>query len=153
MTIDLPCRLSGEHLLIVSPRPVAWIPRCVIFSLDIFIMGGILWLYRTQGLFKICTPDTDVTSLLLFYSFESFSHQSGLIFFYWSLGDSKSLQVSRPLLSILADLSNAVVWMVSTRPLIFKSSSPCTNPLITVLSESFRIGITVTFMFHSFSGL
>ena len=27
----------------------------------IFIMGGILWLYHTQGLFIICAPNTDVT--------------------------------------------------------------------------------------------
>ena len=26
-----------------------------------FIMGGILWLYQTQGLFLICAPDKDVT--------------------------------------------------------------------------------------------
>ena len=26
-----------------------------------FIMGGILWLYQTQGLFLICAPDTDLT--------------------------------------------------------------------------------------------
>ena len=36
--------------------------------------------------------------------------------FHWSLSDSKSLQVSKTLLSILADLNNVVVWMVSTRP-------------------------------------
>ena len=36
----------------------------------------------------------------------------------WSLSDIKSLQVSRALLSILTDLNNAVVWIVSTRPLI-----------------------------------
>ena len=40
--------------------------------------------------------------------------------------------------------------MVSTRRLISKSSSICTNPLVTVPSASVRIGITVTFMFHSF---
>ena len=34
--------------------------------------------------------------------------------FQWS--DSKSPQVSKTLLSTLADLNNAVVWMVSTRP-------------------------------------
>ena len=34
----------------------------------------------------------------------------------------KSLQVSKTLLSILVDLNNAVVWMVSTRPLISNSS-------------------------------
>ena len=32
--------------------------------------------------------------------------------------------------SIQADLNNAVVWMVSTRPLNFKSSSPCTEHTI-----------------------
>ena len=42
----------------------------------------------------------------------------------WSLSDSKSPQVSRTLLSILADLSNAVVWIVSTCLLISKFSSP-----------------------------
>ena len=31
------------------------------------------------------------------------------------------------LLSVLADLNNAVVWMVTTRPLFFKSTSPCTK--------------------------
>ena len=36
--------------------------------------------------------------------------------FHWSLSDSKSPQVSRTLLSILAVLNNAVVWIVSTRP-------------------------------------
>ena len=44
--------------------------------------------------------------------------------FPWSLSDSKSYQVSKADLSILADLSNAVVWMVSTHPLIFESSFP-----------------------------
>ena len=48
---------------------------------------------------------------------------------YWSLNDSKSTQVSRTLHSILADLNNAVVWMVSIRPFISKSSSPFINPL------------------------
>ena len=41
--------------------------------------------------------------------------------------------------------------MVSTRPLISKSSSPCTNPLVTVPRASITIGITVTLMFHIFS--
>ena len=37
------------------------------------------------------------------------------LIFRWSLSDSKSPQVSRTLLSILAVLNNAVVWIVSTR--------------------------------------
>ena len=48
--------------------------------------------------------------------------------FQWSLSDSKSSQVSRTFLSILTDLNN-VVRMVSTRPLIYNSSVPYTNPL------------------------
>ena len=66
--------------------------------------------------------------LLLFYSFEKFSHQRQLMVFHRSLSDSKSPQVSRALLSILADLNNAVVWMVSTRPFISKSSDSFINP-------------------------
>ena len=67
-----------------------------------------------------------------------------------SMNDCKTPQVSRTLLSILNDLNNAVVWMVSTRPLIFKSSSSFTNPLVTVLSVPIIIGVTVTFMFIVF---
>ena len=54
--------------------------------------------------------------LLLLFTHESFSHQLTLMVFHWSLSDSKFPQVSRTLLSILAVLNNAVVWMVSTRP-------------------------------------
>ena len=70
--------------------------------------------------------------------------------FHRSLRDNKSFQVSRTLLSILADLNNAVVWMVSSRLVISKSSSPCTNPLVTVPRAPITIDIIVTFMFHSF---
>ena len=68
---------------------------------------------------------------------------------YWSLSDSKSLQTSRTLLSILDDLINALVWMVSTRPLISKASSPWTNPLMSVPGAPTTTGNTVTFGFHS----
>ena len=70
--------------------------------------------------------------------------------FHWSLSDSKSPQVSRTLLSILAVLNNTVVWMVSTRLPTSKSSSPFNNPLITVPKAPIMIGIIVTFMFHNF---
>ena len=70
--------------------------------------------------------------------------------FHWSLSDSKSPQVSRTLLSILAVLNNAVVWMVSTRPPTSKSSSPFSNPLVTVPNAPITIGIIVTCMFHGF---
>ena len=68
----------------------------------------------------------------------------------WSLSDRKSPQVSRTLLSILTDLNNTVVWMLSTRPLISASSSPFINPLVTVTKAPITIDINVTFMFHIF---
>ena len=70
--------------------------------------------------------------------------------FHWSLSDSKSPQVSRTLLSILAILSNTLVWIVSTRPPNSKSSRPFNNPLIIVLKAPITIGTIVTFMFYSF---
>ena len=70
--------------------------------------------------------------------------------FYRSLSDGKSPQVSRTPFSILVGLNNAVVWTVSTRPVIFKSSSLCTNPLLTIPSAPIIIGIIITFMFYSF---
>ena len=62
-----------------------------------------------------------------------------------NLSDSKSPQVYRALLSILADFDNTVVWMVSTRPLISKSSRPFINHLVTVLSAPITNSITVTY--------
>ena len=70
--------------------------------------------------------------------------------FHWSLRDSNCPQVSKTLLSILAVLNNAIVWMVSTRPLTSKSSSPFSNPLVTVPKSPITIGIIITFMFNSF---
>ena len=73
--------------------------------------------------------------------------------FPWSLSDNKSPQDSRTLLSILTNLNNAVVCMVSTHYLVSKSFNTCTNTLVTVPSALITIGITVTFMFHSFFSL
>ena len=47
-------------------------------------------------------------------------------------------------------LINAVVWIVSTRPLTSKSSSSFNNPLVTVPKAPITIGIIVTSMFHIF---
>ena len=70
--------------------------------------------------------------------------------FHWRLSDTKSPQVSRTLLGILAVFNNAVVRMVSTRPPTSKSSRPFNNPLVTVPKAPITIGIIVTFIFHSF---
>ena len=69
---------------------------------------------------------------------------------HWRLSDSKSPQLSRNLLSILAVFNNAVVWMVSALPPTSKSCSPFNNHLVTVPKTPITIGIIVTFMFHSF---
>ena len=70
--------------------------------------------------------------------------------FHWILGDNKSPQVSRTLLSILALPNNVVVWMVSKRPPTSKSSSPFNDPLVTVLKSPITTGIIVAVMFHNF---
>ena len=80
----------------------------------------------------------------------SYSHLRKPMVSHWSLSDSKSTQIFRTLLSVLAGLMNTVIWMVSNRHLISKFSSLCTNPLLTVLRAQFTVGITLTFMFHRF---
>ena len=70
--------------------------------------------------------------------------------FHRGLSNSKSPQVSRTLLSILAVLSNAVIWIVYTRPPTSKSSRPFNNPLVIVPKAPIPIGTIVIFMFHSF---
>ena len=61
-----------------------------------------------------------------------------------SLSDCMSPQVSRTLLSILTDLNNTLVWMVSILPLISNSNSLLSKPLWTVPSSPNKIGIIVT---------
>ena len=80
----------------------------------------------------------------------SFLHQRKLMVSYWSLSDSKSLQISRTLLSILADFNNEVVWMVSIHSPIFKFSILFYKALETAPSVPITISITVTVMLHSF---
>ena len=88
--------------------------------------------------------------LLLFFPWEFFTSvlADG---FSLEFEDSKSPEVSRTLLSILAVHNNVVLWMVSTCPPTSKSSSPFNNSLVTVPKEKITIGLIVTFMFHNFS--
>ena len=69
---------------------------------------------------------------------------------HWSLSDSKSPQVSRTRLRILAVLGNAVIWIVSTSPPTSKSSRPFNNPLVIVPKAPITIDTIITFIFHSF---
>ena len=109
----------------------------------------------------IVIPDTSViqiifvspfTVLLLLFSthWEFFTSVLADGFPLEFLSDSKSPQVSRTLLSILAGLNNTVVWTVSTRTVISNSSSFCTNSWVTVPTTSVTICKIVTFMFSSF---
>ena len=70
--------------------------------------------------------------------------------FHWSLSDSNFPQFSGNRLRIPAVLSNADVWIVSTRPPTSTSSRPFNNPLVIVPNAPITIGTIVTFMFHSF---
>ena len=68
--------------------------------------------------------------------------------FHWSLSARKSPQVSRIHLRIRAILTNAVTWIVSTRPQTSKSSRPFNNPLVIA---PIPIGTIISFMLQSFS--
>ena len=70
--------------------------------------------------------------------------------FHWSLSDTKFLQVSKTLLSILADLNNADEWTVSIQLVTSKTSSPCAHLLVTVPRAPITIGIIDSFMFRNF---
>ena len=67
--------------------------------------------------------------------------------FHSSLSDSKFPQLSWTFLSNLTDLNNAVVWMVLRFPTLPVS---LIKPSWVVPTTPITIGISVTFMFHSF---
>ena len=92
----------------------------------------LVFLSRTNKL------QTNVTYSYLLYAL--------LEFFTSALADGSS----RTLLSILAVLNYAVVWMASPRPPTFTLFRPFYNPLFTVIKAPITIGTIVTFMFHSF---
>ena len=120
---------------------------------------GITATFMFHSFFQFSFKVKKLSSLFTFFQFYPVVSRNGKVnnsadsiadVFHWSLSDSKSPQPSRTLLSILAVLNDAVVWMVSTRPLTSKSSSPFSNPLVTVPNAPITIGIIVTCMFHSF---
>ena len=105
-----------------------------------------LYLKIPENLVRLIFRDGIWVIIIIIHSLELFTS---------ALADGFSLesewqQVSRTLLRILAVLNNAAVWMVSTRPPTSKSSSPFSNPLVTVPNAPMTIGIIVTCIFHSF---
>ena len=105
------------------------------------ILGRVTLDWGLQLYFLFPWNHKTVCKQIVILLFVSISHQRV---------DSKSPQVSRTLLSILAELNSTVISMVSARRPISNSSNPLTNSLGIVLSAPITIGITVTFMFHSF---
>ena len=100
---------------------------------------------------EICVNNSFFFSVsALFYTFECFSHQRLPIVSHLSLSDSKSPQVSKTLLSILPDLNNAIVWMVSVRRFISEFPKPWINPSVTLPKAPITIGNNATFLSHSF---
>ena len=77
-------------------------------------MLGCAYIICLYGRIEIsCTFPSGLLLLSLLLFLASFSHQRLLVFFYWSLSDCKSPQVTRAFLCILADFNTAMVWMVS----------------------------------------
>ena len=109
-------------------------------------------LFVFSNLNRLLNSRWTLTITIIILPIENFSHQLTLIVFHRSLSDSKSPQVSRTFLSILTVLSNAVIWIVSTRPPTSKSSRPFNNPLVIVPKAPITSGTIVAFMFHSILG-
>ena len=74
----------------------------VLISLFAFLLVSVI-------IFSASISAAIIIIIIIIYSLE-FSHQRKLMVFHWRLSDSKSPQVSRTLLSILAVFNNAVVW-------------------------------------------
>ena len=125
-----------------SGHPRLWSPTLLLLTIRRDLFSLLRFTFRSNVQFFSC--------LYYYYYSLEFSHQSKLMVFHWRLSDSKSPQVSRTLLSILAIFNNAVVWMVFTRPPTSKSSRTFNNPLLAVPKAPIIIGIIVTFIFHSF---
>ena len=73
--------------------------------------------------------------------------------FHWNLSDNKSPQISRTLLHIQANFSNALVWMVSVFCLISYSPSLFSQPFGSLQNTPTTIGIINTHSSTVFSVL
>ena len=140
-----------EKFKILAQFALDRLPLLAVSSPILFLLHSlIMWSQSPHNPHMSSLSSLNLHLHIIIHSLELFTSALADGFFYWSLSDSKSPQVSRTLLSILAVLNNAVVWMVSTRPPTSKSSSPFSNPLVTVPNAPITIGIIVTCMFYSF---
>ena len=114
------------------------------FFLLIIIRSGLL----AEIKWSMCMSKSH-RSYYYYYSLIRGFHISVCRWFFTGVWVTASL-LSRTLLSIRVDLNNTLLWMVSIRPLVSKSSSPFNNPLLAVPRAPITIGINVTFIFHNF---
>ena len=83
-----------------------------------------IYVERWTSITTTTTTTTTTTIIILFfllpYEFFTPAESLSLLNFHWSLIDSKSPQISRILLSILADFNNVVIWMFSIQSFDFQ---------------------------------
>ena len=108
-------------------------------TLQVFMLFSIIYIYILYILRQFIIICGIIRIILLIVNFS-----------YQRLRDIKSPPVSRTLLSIQANLTNAIVWMVSILLPISNCSGLHSNPFGTVTSTSIITGITVTCMFHTY---
>ena len=113
-----------------------------LFPLIFFVCLFVFSFFRFKLFFFY--PDCK-TTICFSIIWHAFSWQLAVL--YWSLSDSKSLQISRTLFSILAHLNSAVVWIGSILSL---PSSHFSRPLEIILTTLTSTIISITFKFHSF---
>ena len=70
--------------------------------------------------------------------------------FHWILRDIETPQVSKTLLNIQANFCSNLDEIISILPLLSCSSNLFSRFFLNIQREPTMIGITVTFMFHSF---
>ena len=116
------------------------------------MLPNLLKVHVLQFIFCICHYFF-VVIIIIVVICDFFTTSFNCFFFVFFLLKSEWQQVSssvQELFSVYGYLNNVVVRMISSSPLISKSSSPFIISLGIVPSAPITISITVTFMFHSF---
>ena len=145
---------------IMAWRFAVWYFLSVIFSKSLcisavapsLISSHSFAMFFIYSAFLLCSHGchTLLENYYYYYYLELFTSVLPDVFFYWSLSDRKSPQISRTRLWILAVLSNALISIASTCPPTSTSSRFFNNLLVIVPKAPITIGTIVTFLFHNF---
>ena len=133
----------SSRMILLLKHPHNWLSSHIYSPFLLFFWSS-CYLYWSRSVFFFFNSMVFRNDKVLY------SAGSLLRVFHWRFAESKSIQVSRTFLSILACHNKAVVWMASTYPRISKSSMLSTNSFIIVSSAPLTIDISITFMFHCF---